>query len=262
MREKNKSVYISCGRQDCGDMHSWGPGVRTSYIIHYIVRGKGIFVCNSKTYFISAGQSFVIRPFSEVYYRPDEKDPWEYAWIDFNGEEYVRLLNKTDFFEGDCVIGKVEPDKILGFYQALLVLHSHNNNYYTADGLARTILGIYADSYPASAHKSEESCFEAARIMIIGFSHKPEFGLPDICENLGVSRATLHRSFKKNCGISPGAYLLNYRIDIARELLEHGSSVKSTALSCGFQNPLYFSKAFKESVGVPPREYRGRYVKK
>ena len=34
-------TLLATGRQDCSDLHSWGPGVRPVYIIHYILRGQG-----------------------------------------------------------------------------------------------------------------------------------------------------------------------------------------------------------------------------
>lgn len=262
MNNKIKPCFVYCGRQDCSNMHSWGPGIRTNYVIHYVIRGKGTFVNGGKAYALSAGQSFLIRPFSEVYYFPDKNDPWEYIWTDFDGEEYVRLIKKIEFYESDCIIGKINSEKILVFYEMLRALNDYNNQLNTADGLARTILGTYADCYPVSLKSFEDAYFEAARLIIQGFYHRSDFGLPYICENLGISRATLHRSFKKNCGNSPGAYLLNYRIDRAKELLERGSSIKSTALSCGFENPLYFSKVFKASAGISPREYRRSFMNK
>lgn len=39
---------IQFGRQDCSDLHSWSPGIREIYIIHYILRGKGYLICEEK----------------------------------------------------------------------------------------------------------------------------------------------------------------------------------------------------------------------
>ena len=50
---------ICYGRQDCHDLHSWGPGIRTCYVLHYIIRGKGTFINGGKSYALSAGESFV-----------------------------------------------------------------------------------------------------------------------------------------------------------------------------------------------------------
>ena len=35
----------------------------------------------------------------------------------------------------------------------------------------------------------------------------------------------------------------------------HGITVKSTALSCGFSDPLYFSKVFRKTYGISPGEF-------
>ena len=54
--EMNGIRPVDAGRQDCHDLHSWGPGVRQCYIIHYIISGKGTFTCGKKTYTLTAGQ--------------------------------------------------------------------------------------------------------------------------------------------------------------------------------------------------------------
>ena len=46
--EMNGIRPVDAGRQDCHDLHSWGPGVRQCYIIHYIISGKGTFTCGKK----------------------------------------------------------------------------------------------------------------------------------------------------------------------------------------------------------------------
>ena len=70
--EMNGIRPVDAGRQDCHDLHSWGPGVRQCYIIHYIISGKGTFTCGKKTYTLTAGQSFLICPAQVVQYAPDE----------------------------------------------------------------------------------------------------------------------------------------------------------------------------------------------
>lgn len=41
-------TLLATGRQDCSDLHSWGPGVRPVYIIHYILRGQGFIEYHKK----------------------------------------------------------------------------------------------------------------------------------------------------------------------------------------------------------------------
>ena len=41
-------TLLATGRQDCSDLHSWGPGVRPVSIIHYILRGQGFIDYHKK----------------------------------------------------------------------------------------------------------------------------------------------------------------------------------------------------------------------
>ena len=93
--EMNGIRPVDAGRQDCHDLHSWGPGVRQCYIIHYIISGKGTFTCGKKTYTLTAGQSFLICPEQVVQYAPDENEPWEYVWVDFVGEQCRQILARS-----------------------------------------------------------------------------------------------------------------------------------------------------------------------
>ena len=55
----------------------------------------------------------------------------------------------------------------------------------------------------------------------------------------------------------PQEYLTNYRLTQAAELLAITDiSIESVALSCGYSDPLVFSKAFKAKNGITPSQYR------
>ena len=53
-------------------------------------------------------------------------------------------------------------------------------------------------------------------------------------------------------------YLTEIRINKAKTLLSQGNetSMKEICLSCGYQDPNYFSRIFKKTVGQTPTEYR------
>ena len=240
-------------------MHSFEPGFRTTYIVHYIVHGSGYYVCEGKKYHITAGQSFVIRPFTEISYYPDSNDPWEYTWIDFTGNNFTRLLEKIEFCNGDCVIDYIEQESIFPLFDCLCSICDPNSIFRFSDAtesIAHSILTIYSELHPIKAPKPKDSIyFDAACAIIQSSYHKSELNVNYICEELSISRATLHRCFMNSCRISPWAYLTNYRMERAKELLSHRITVKATALSCGFSDPLYFSKVFSKTYGISPREF-------
>ena len=69
----------------------------------------------------------------------------------------------------------------------------------------------------------------------------------------------LARVFKKETGESLGSWLVHRRIEKAKEYLEKTSDpVNTVAIKVGYDNFSYFSKVFKDIVGVTPKEYRKR----
>ena len=90
-------TLLATGRQDCSDLHSWGPGIRPVYIIHYILRGQGFIDYHKKTFPVHTGESFLIYPYDTIRYYPDPGNPWEYTWVEFTGKEAASLLDQTAF---------------------------------------------------------------------------------------------------------------------------------------------------------------------
>ena len=74
-------VPVSIGEEQCVPNYCWGPGVRSHFIIHYVISGKGIFYCGPNKFTIQQGQIFVIFPGMIVKYQADANDPWHYTWI-------------------------------------------------------------------------------------------------------------------------------------------------------------------------------------
>lgn len=62
--------------------------------------------------------------------------------------------------------------------------------------------------------------------------------------------------FKKYTGKTPIEYVNFVRVENAVELLRIGCSVAEAASLTGFHDPFYFSKVFKKTKGVSPRDYR------
>ena len=90
-----------------------------------------------------------------------------------------------------------------------------------------------------------------------------EFDLTKSIAKLGVSKHYLRHCFKEDVGVTPLEYLTDLRIQQAKCLLAQSSflTVGEISLNCGFNDPYYFSRCFKKSTGVSPREYRNKIVR-
>lgn len=120
------------------------------------------------------------------------------------------------------------------------------------------LLGLYADYAPAPGlpDSPASSLLANAVFLIRSNFHHEYFHTEQLCQMLGVSRSTLYRAFQSELNISPGEFLSNFRIHQACRLLELGNSVKTAAVSCGFSDAFYFSRAFHRRMGVSPSDYR------
>ena len=80
-----------------------------------------------------------------------------------------------------------------------------------------------------------------------------------IAESIGVNEDYLSRVFKRELGITPWEYLNRYRVFRAKELLEATSdSVGKVARKVGFSDAAYFSRVFRQVVGISPSKFRGK----
>lgn len=89
-----------------------------------------------------------------------------------------------------------------------------------------------------------------------------DFGIPDLCRVLGMSRSQLYRKFKALTGRSIGEFIRTIRLERARHLLETTDlNISQVALESGFKNLSHFSKAFKKVYGISPTEIPNTPVK-
>ncbi|OGV56058.1 MAG: hypothetical protein A2X49_07630 [Lentisphaerae bacterium GWF2_52_8] len=88
-------------------------------------------------------------------------------------------------------------------------------------------------------------------------SFQRHLSLGELANIASLSEAYLCRSFKKAYSMTPIEYLVHTRVQAAKALLRTSSlSCKEIALRTGFSDAMFFSKIFKRTTGLTPREYR------
>jgi AraC family transcriptional regulator len=79
----------------------------------------------------------------------------------------------------------------------------------------------------------------------------------ELATEAGYSRSHFLRMFRETTGITPHQYVLQRRIERARQLLAQTNlSIAETAYRCGFANQAHLTQAFRNECGVTPGEYR------
>ena len=97
--------------------------------------------------------------------------------------------------------------------------------------------------------------------MIDDMNHsKQMLSLEDLSQSLGISRYAIIRLFKNNFGLTPHAYQLNQKINIARKRLKSGEAIIQVAHDLGFTDQSHFHHVFKSHTGITPKQFQAQFV--
>ena len=229
------------GYEYCEPSHSFGPAVRNHWLLHYVVSGCGIFKIDGKTHQIKAGDIFTIPPFIETYYEADATDPWHYIWIGFTTEDALpaTLHSKMHLPEAKTLFLQMQH---CGDFE------SGRSAYLSAKLWELMALILERD-------KGEVDYIEKA-ISCIKSEYMNGITVAEIAERLNLDRSYFSSYFKSNIGVSPQEFLLNLRLETAKQLMiEQGETPTTAANSVGYSDIYNFSRMFKRKYGLSPRAY-------
>lgn len=84
-----------------------------------------------------------------------------------------------------------------------------------------------------------------------------EWTVDALGRRVGLSRTRLGERFRHFLGVSPIAYLTEWRMKLGAEALERtDQSVVEIALASGYRSEAAFNRAFKRAYGMPPAQFR------
>lgn len=257
----DSDLYVTiCGIENCMAGKKYGPCPRVGYHIHFILSGKGFLRIGNETWNLSAGQIFVLPDGIESEYQADLEDPWYYAWITIDGKNALACLKAAGFENSWVRECNCNPDrfveiidKILGITELTIVNELRRNSY------MHEILAILVET--KSPRKEVRHDFSpdlyvqyAVQFIHMNYSH---IKVNDIANYIGINRSYLTTIFKNKLNVSPQEYLVTYRLNKGKQLLRTTDlSIQEIAARIGYDNPLTFSKMFKNAYGKSPRYYR------
>lgn len=112
----------------------------------------------------------------------------------------------------------------------------------------------------ALAHKrkagSETQRIALKAMAYIHANYAEQISRSDLAAHVGLSERHLNRCFHQEVGMAPITYLNRYRVKRAKALLDAGDKgITKIAVEVGFSSSSYFTRVFREEVGVSPRAY-------
>ena len=229
---------ILLGSEICRPGQSYGPAVRDYVLIHYVVKGKGKLVKNGQIYPVEKGQAFLILPGEITFYSSDEKDPWYYQWIAFDG----RLSEKFHQLPPVFPMSPVWLREMLDIEKS--DMHEHM--------IASVLFRMYADLFSGEKHKHR---YVKQVKNYIHALYMQDICVEEIAQKMNLDRRYLSRVFKANTGMTVKEYLVEVRMQEGKRYLENGKLVVESANLCGY-DCCNFSKMFKKRFGVSPQQWQ------
>ncbi|RXK60825.1 hybrid sensor histidine kinase/response regulator [Lacibacter luteus] len=110
--------------------------------------------------------------------------------------------------------------------------------------------------------KAEHAFVKKVRELVEANFTNYEFSVEQLCKLIFMSHSQLHRKLEALTGCSPNKFIRIIRLNKAKELLADPSlSIAGIALDCGYNDPGYFARVFKQEFGVTPQEWRAEVKK-
>lgn len=265
---QTNDLYLTrCGIHKCEAGYCWGPKMRPQYHMHFILDGKGILEINNTAYNLTQGQIFLIPPNTISRYYPDNDFPWTYAFISFQGNKAEQYLRQAGFsqtrYARDCVL---PPEQYADIIRDMLGTHRLTiTNELRRVSQLFALFSLLTETNRSSDQEQPyydylpETYFEYA-LQYVQLNYDKNMRIQDIADYIGITRSYLFHLFNKKLKLSPQKYLLNYRINKAKELLSSTDIlVKDIAHDVGYEDSLAFSKVFHNATGVSPSAYRKQF---
>jgi YesN/AraC family two-component response regulator len=95
---------------------------------------------------------------------------------------------------------------------------------------------------------------------VLKSSFEQPFELDKLAQSVGMHSSYLSRLFKQTTNMTITDYIIQLRIEKAKELLTGNPSLRNYEIAqlVGYHDPVYFNKLFKKIVGITPKDYKSK----
>jgi AraC-like DNA-binding protein len=234
---------------------------QNNFLLMYTLSGKGSLRYNNQEYILEQNQAVVIDCNNYHIYKTYSEEPWVFMWIHFNGiaaKEYYSILNEE-------TLNIIYLNDFVAFEKMLDNLNKHFDvndipSCINAVTQMTNIISLLIISKFTSVNnkKYKEHRYEIDKVIdFIQSNYGNKISLDDLTKTAYISKFHFLRLFKRHTGVSPYEYLINYRINKAKELLKNSELlIREISDTVGFFDYNNFIREFKKIVGITPLKYK------
>ncbi len=173
------------------------------------------------------------------------------------GPETLRTFYETFLHLLEICLKDSNETEALALLTAQCGSESEERACSSVSALSKWVPGILA-LFQNCRQKAADTDNAIAAVKAYIYSHLDEKLDRDmLAARVYLSPDYLSHCFKQQTGLSLTNYIIEERIQEAKRLLsDKHKNIRDIAIACGFQNISYFTRQFKKSTGMTPREYR------
>ncbi|BCY27905.1 AraC family transcriptional regulator [Flavobacterium okayamense] len=243
---------------------------------HFGIKGKGKFVFNEGSYALELNEEK-----SFLFYNPQKELPinlelkpksWvisvvisikKFHSLFSNEAEIIPFLSKDNIDKKYYKEDDISPSMAIVLNQLLHYNLSPSIKKLYYKGKAYELLSLYfnrsedpnAEQCPFLIDEENVLKIRKAKDIILSKMSEPPT-LQELADMVGISLKKLKEGFKEIYGDTVFGFLLDYKLEYARQLLDSGSfNVNEVGLKIGYSTSSHFISAFKKKFGVTPKKY-------
>ena len=243
-----------------------------------MVEGKAQISLPSGTYDLTPGHLYYIPSFTTHSYICDSLFTHYYVHIYENNHEAESILDNWDFpVEADATEYDIELFKRLAYIHPFLRLPMSNPDIYDNHKTlvsnidmnlrrpfhdkveSRGIIFILLSRFLKRATPKTDTHDDRIRMVLahIRSNLSENIDVETLAEIACMSKDHFIRTFKKQTGDTPNAYITKKKMEAAELLLiTNDDTIKNVAMKLGYYDCSYFNKIFKKYSGFTPQQYR------
>lgn len=243
------------------------------YQLIYCQHGKGSITIGDQVFAVTPGKAYFIRPSVLHNISPEEGMRIAEVKFDIDSDELAKAILELpeEIDIDDHVSLRLSMKEVVreGLSSALFSHESTNAalsllliRLLREHNVKAEDMGLQSYFFNRAPGKDSEPSGSADTdfLKVLDYIERhlsEEITLDDLARIVHFEKTYLITKFKEIWGLSPMKYVNTMRIERAKTLLRRSEkSVTEVAYETGFGSIHYFSRYFKESVGITPNEYR------
>lgn len=227
------------------------------FIFIYCMEGSGTIEAAGGKYVLHENEAFCIPQFTAHRYYACREKPWSILWVHFKGED-VQYFPLHEY-----QIVKLNTQNAANRMQFLfeLLFRVLEANYTLGNFIyiSQVLSLILAETYDREKHNSaQEQNRHVTNVIRYMYKHLNEpLTLDMLVEEFELSKSYLNSIFQKYTGHAPLDFFIHLKMKKACAMLRTSDRyIYEVAQSLGYTDQYYFSRTFKNVVGMSPKEYK------